>query len=63
VTRTSPSTDRAISILLLLAAKPLRPFKLADITRSAGISHASAHAMLASLEQQGFVRRHDAIAR
>jgi DNA-binding IclR family transcriptional regulator len=60
VTRTSPSTDRAIAILLFLADEPLRSFKLADITRTAGISHASAHAVLASLEQQGFVRRHQA---
>jgi DNA-binding IclR family transcriptional regulator len=46
-------------MLLFLAAEPLRSFKLADITRSVGISHASAHAVLASLEQQGFVRRND----
>ena len=59
MTRTSPSTDRAISMLLFLAAEPLRSFKLADITRSVGISHASAHAVLASLEQEGFVRRND----
>ena len=57
MTRTSPSTDRAIGILLFLSAEPLRSFKMADITRSVGISHASAHALLVSLEQAGFVRR------
>jgi DNA-binding IclR family transcriptional regulator len=55
--RRSPSTDRAIQTLLFLAAEPLRAFKLADITRSLGISHASAHAVLASLERAGLVRR------
>jgi DNA-binding IclR family transcriptional regulator len=59
VTRTSPSTDRAMSILLFLANDPLRSCKLADITRSTGLSHASAHAVLASLAEQGFVRRND----
>jgi DNA-binding IclR family transcriptional regulator len=59
VTRTSPSTDRAMSILLFLATDPLRACKLADITRSTGLSHASAHAVLASLTEQGFVRRND----
>ncbi len=59
MTRTSPSTDRAIAILLFLAADPVRPCRLADITRSVGVSHASAHAVLTSLEQQGLVRRDD----
>jgi DNA-binding IclR family transcriptional regulator len=55
--RTSPSADRAVRILLFLSGEPLRSFKMAEITRSLEISHASAHAVLASLEQAGFVRR------
>ena len=57
MTRTSPSAERAIRIVEFLAEHPERSFGLADLTRRLGLSHATAHALLATLVGEGWVRR------
>jgi DNA-binding IclR family transcriptional regulator len=58
MTRGSPSVDRVVSILTLLAAAPERSFTLADIVRHTELSKATCHAVLASLVESRWLLRH-----
>jgi DNA-binding IclR family transcriptional regulator len=60
VTRGSPSVDRVVSILTLLASAPERSFTLADIVRYTELSKATCHAVLASLVETRWLLRHPA---
>lgn len=58
MTRGSPSVDRVVSILTLLAAAPERSFTLADIVRHTELSKATCHAVLSSLVESRWLLRH-----
>jgi DNA-binding IclR family transcriptional regulator len=58
MTRGSPSVDRVVSILTLLASAPERSFTLADIVRHTELSKATSHAVLASLVETRWLLRH-----
>ena len=58
MTRGSPSVDRVVSILTLLAAAPERSFTLADIVRHTELSKATCHAVLSSLVETRWLLRH-----
>jgi DNA-binding IclR family transcriptional regulator len=57
MTRTTPSVQKALRILELLADSPLQSFTLAEICRQLDLSYASAHSLATSLEADGYVRR------
>ena len=52
-----PSAERTVRIIEFLAEYPERSFPLAELTRRLGMSHATAHALIATLVEQGWVRR------
>jgi DNA-binding IclR family transcriptional regulator len=56
--RTTPSVQKALRILELLADSPRQSFTLAEIARQLGLSYATAHALASTLEVDGYVRRH-----
>jgi DNA-binding IclR family transcriptional regulator len=58
MTRGSPSVDRVVTILTLLASAPERGFTLADIVRLTELSKATCHAVLASLVETRWLLRH-----
>ena len=55
--RTSPAAARALRVLETLAADPGRGLKLAELRRRLGFSHGNLHAILATMEAAGHVRR------
>lgn len=57
MTRSSPSADRVIAILNLLAAHPGQPFILSDFVQMLGLSRATCHALLTSLVEAGYLYR------
>jgi len=46
-----------VQVIELLAQYPERSFPLAELTRRLGLSHATAHALVATLVEQGWVHR------
>lgn len=53
----SNPTSRVIDVLNFLAAHPTETFSLADIARALGLSNGSAHRILTTLAQAGFLAR------
>jgi DNA-binding IclR family transcriptional regulator len=60
--RTAPTAARALRILELLAETPTQGYTQAELQRRLGYSHGNLHAMLATMEATGHVRR-DAVDR
>ena len=56
--RPAPAAQRALQVVDLLVAHPGQPFTLSEIVRRTAMSLGSAHAVLATLEAAGYVRRH-----
>jgi DNA-binding IclR family transcriptional regulator len=56
--RPAPSVTRALQIVDLLVSHPADRFTISDIARRTGMSLGSAHAVLATLEDAGYVSRH-----
>ncbi|MCU0311083.1 MAG: helix-turn-helix domain-containing protein [Acidimicrobiales bacterium] len=56
--RPAPAAQRALQVLDLLVAHPGQPLTLTEIVRRTAMSLGSAHAVLATLETAGYVRRH-----
>ena len=56
--RPVPAVNRAVGVLDLLVTHPTERFTLSDLVRRTGISLGSAHAVLAVLEEAGYVSRH-----
>ncbi len=55
--RPAPAARRALQVIDLLVAHPGQRFTLSEIVRRTGIGLGSAHALLATLEETGYVRR------
>lgn len=53
----SPPTARVLDVLETLAQRPDRPRSLADLVRATGMTRATAHAVLDTLVQRGWVQR------
>jgi DNA-binding IclR family transcriptional regulator len=58
--RPAPAVGRAVALLDVLIAHPDQRFALSELARRAGVSLGSAHAVLAELEEAGYVRRQPA---
>src|SRR2546429_7688617 len=58
VARPSPQTDRLITLVDLLTARPHDGLTLSEIARRLGVTPATCHPMLASLTQAGWLMRH-----
>ena len=56
--RPSPQTDRVITVVDLLTARPHEGLTLSEIARRLGVTPATCHPMLASLTQAGWLVRH-----
>ncbi len=56
--RPALSARRAVAVLNFLAAHPREAFTLSSLATRLGINLASAHAVLAVLEEEGYVTRH-----
>ena len=56
--RPAPAVTRAIRFIDLLVTHPDDRFTLSQLVERTGISLGSAHAVLAALEDEGYVRRH-----
>jgi len=56
--RPAPAVTRALQIIDLLVAHPTERFTLSQLVQRTGMSLGSAHAVLAVLEQSGYVSRH-----
>ena len=56
--RPSPQTDRLITLVDLLTARPHDGLTLSEIARRLGVTPATCHPMLASLTQAGWLMRH-----
>ncbi|HEX7094669.1 MAG TPA: helix-turn-helix domain-containing protein [Acidimicrobiales bacterium] len=56
--RPAPAVNRALKIIDLLVSHPTERFTLSQLVQRTGISLGSAHAVLAVLEQSGYVSRH-----
>ena len=56
--RPSPGIERAVSVLNFLAAHPGEAFTLSEIARRLELSKATAHAMLTTLVDAGYLLRH-----
>lgn len=57
---TSPPTARVLDVLETLARRPDRPRTLAELVRATGMTRATAHAVLGTLVQRGWVQRSEA---
>lgn len=55
--RPSPQTDRVVTLVELLAARPDQPLTLAAVTRQLGVNKSTCHAMLTALVQAGWLLR------
>ena len=51
--RSSPSVDRVVSVIELLAEHPDRGFSLTEVCRRLDLNKATAHALLSSLTRPG----------
>lgn len=58
--RPAPAAQRALQVIDLLVAHPGQPFTMSEIVRRTAMSLGSAHAVLATLEDAGYLRRHPA---
>lgn len=58
MSRRSPPTDRVVGVLEVLAAHPGQPLSFTEILREVGLSRATCHAVLVSLNEAGYVIRH-----
>jgi DNA-binding IclR family transcriptional regulator len=56
--RPAPAVGRAVALLDVLIAHPDQHFTLSELVRRGGVGLGSAHAVLAELEEVGYVRRH-----
>lgn len=56
--RSSPSVERVVAVLNFLAAHPDEGFTLSDLARHLELSKATAHALLTTLSDAGYVLRH-----
>ena len=57
--RRSPAVDRAVAVLNHLAAAPRQRFTLSELARDLDLNKATAHALLATLVDVGYLVRHD----
>lgn len=57
--RRSPAVDRSVAVLDHLAASPHRRFTLSELARDLDLNKATAHALLATLVDVGYLVRHD----
>ena len=57
MTRGTPAAQRTVDVLNLLAAHPGRPLGLSEIARRVGIGKGSAHALLTTLGEAGYLVR------
>jgi DNA-binding IclR family transcriptional regulator len=55
--RPAPAIDRTVAVLNHLAANPTRQFSLSELARDLGLNKATAHGMLSSLTQSGYLTR------
>ena len=55
----SPAVDRAVAVLNHLAAAPRQRFTLSELARDLDLNKATAHALLATLVDVGYLVRHD----
>jgi len=58
VARSAPAARRALQVIDLLVAHPRQSFTMSEIVRRTSMSLGSAHAVLATLEGAGYLRRH-----
>lgn len=57
--RRSPAVDRAVAVLNHLAAAPRQRFTLSELARDLDLNKATAHALLATMVDVGYLVRHD----
>lgn len=55
--RPAPAIDRTVAVLNHLAANPMRQFSLSELARDLGLNKATAHGMLSSLTESGYLTR------
>ena len=55
--RPAPAIDRTVAVLNHLAANPTRQFSLSELARDLGLNKATAHGMLSSLTESGYLTR------
>lgn len=58
--RRSPSVDRSVAVLNHLAASPRERFTLSELARDLELNKATAHALLSTLVDVGYLVRHEA---
>jgi DNA-binding IclR family transcriptional regulator len=58
MSRSSPSVDRVVAVVELLAAHPERGFSLTEVCRRLDLNKATAHALLSSLTERAWLLRH-----
>jgi DNA-binding IclR family transcriptional regulator len=58
MSRSSPSVDRVVAVVELLAAHPERGFSLTEVCRRLDLNKATAHALLSSLTEKAWLLRH-----
>lgn len=58
--RAAPAVDRTVAVIEFLAAHPDRAFSLSELSRRLGLNKATAHALLNSLTEAGWLIRHPA---
>jgi DNA-binding IclR family transcriptional regulator len=58
VARPAPSVDRTVALLNFLAGHPDEPWSLSELARRLELNKATAHAMLATLADAGYLLRH-----
>ncbi len=56
--RRSPAVERCVAVLNFLAASPSQPYTLSELARELDLNKATAHALLATLVDEGYVIRH-----
>jgi DNA-binding IclR family transcriptional regulator len=54
----SPSVDRVVAVVELLASQPDRGFSLSEVCRRLDLNKATAHALLSSLTERAWLLRH-----
>jgi len=57
--RRSPAVDRTVAVLNHLAASPMQRFSLSELARDLDLNKATAHALLATLVDVGYLVRHE----
>lgn len=59
MSRRSPAVDRTVAVLNHLAASPRQRFSLSELARDLDLNKATAHALLSTLVDVGYLVRHD----